>query len=162
MSGLAAEPNGSARLSDPEALHIGARGDPQLKVTHGGGTIKLWRLLTGLSQMPGPTLSHGRLLPSTALPHIRQGSASQVWYCTVSSRQGPLLLVRSATCRMRLRVPLLPHDCEHGDQSAHALSHGATEEGRTRSGGEGKGTGGRWDECCGLGGYPHRMVQAFA
>ena len=33
--GLAAEPNGSACQSDPEALHIGARGDPQLKVTHG-------------------------------------------------------------------------------------------------------------------------------
>ena len=33
--GLAAEPNGSACQSDPEAVHIGARGDPQLKVTHG-------------------------------------------------------------------------------------------------------------------------------
>ena len=33
--GLAAEPNGSAGQSDPEAMHIGARGDPQLKVTHG-------------------------------------------------------------------------------------------------------------------------------
>ena len=32
---LTAEPNGSARQSDPEALYKGARGDPQFKVTHG-------------------------------------------------------------------------------------------------------------------------------
>ena len=35
VGGLAAEPNGSARLSDLEALYKGARGDPQFKVTHG-------------------------------------------------------------------------------------------------------------------------------
>ena len=35
VGGLAAEPNGSARLSDPEALYKGAWGDPQFQVTHG-------------------------------------------------------------------------------------------------------------------------------
>ena len=35
VGGLAAKPNGSARLSDLEALYKGARGHPQFKVTHG-------------------------------------------------------------------------------------------------------------------------------
>ena len=78
--GLAAEPNGSACQSEPEAVHIGARGDPQLKVTH--GCMQRDVEVHGQKQSPGhrPTGEEGqavgRRCPGQHNSYIRQCQVS--------------------------------------------------------------------------------------